>query len=76
MPTHINGRPVKTGSWTPDEDELLAEWQAKLGNRSVKQHLFTASRRHWTAESKQTALLSPVNVVNRQTCAFSKQTTG
>ena len=33
MPTHINGRPVKTGQWTDAEDALLAEWQAKLGNR-------------------------------------------
>lgn len=33
MPTHINGRPVKTGQWTDAEDTLLAEWQAKLGNR-------------------------------------------
>ena len=35
MPTHINGRPVKTGSWLQEEDDLLAEWQAKLGNRSA-----------------------------------------
>ncbi|KAK9867627.1 hypothetical protein WJX84_006104 [Apatococcus fuscideae] len=33
MPTTVNGRPVKTGSWTPQEDKLLADWQAKLGNR-------------------------------------------
>ena len=33
MPTHINGRPVKTGSWVQEEDDLLSEWQAKLGNR-------------------------------------------
>ena len=33
MPTHINGKPVKTGSWTPAEDKLLGEWQGKLGNR-------------------------------------------
>ncbi|KAK9846618.1 hypothetical protein WJX81_007698 [Elliptochloris bilobata] len=33
MPTHINGRPVKTGQWTDAEDALLAEWQGKLGNR-------------------------------------------
>lgn len=33
MPTHINGRPVKTGSWLQEEDDLLAEWQSKLGNR-------------------------------------------
>lgn len=33
MPTHVNGKPVKTGSWTAQEDKLLGEWQAKLGNR-------------------------------------------
>ena len=36
MPTHVNGKPVKTGSWTLQEDKLLGEWQAKLGNRQVK----------------------------------------
>jgi hypothetical protein len=35
MPTHINGRPVKTGSWLQEEDDLLAEWQSKLGNRQA-----------------------------------------
>lgn len=33
MPKYVNGKAVKTGSWTPEEDNLLAEWQAKLGNR-------------------------------------------
>ena len=33
MPTHVNGKAVKTGSWTPHEDSLLAEWQSILGNR-------------------------------------------
>ncbi len=33
MPTMVNGRPVRTGSWEPAEDQALAEWQAKLGNR-------------------------------------------
>eukprot|EP00884_Botryococcus_braunii_P013629 jgi/Botrbrau1/22267/Bobra.0138s0027.1 len=33
MPTHINGKPVRTGAWTSQEDKLLSEWQAKLGNR-------------------------------------------
>lgn len=35
MPTYINERPVKTGCWTDREDELLAEWQGKYGNRYV-----------------------------------------
>ena len=35
MPTYVNERPVKTGCWTEREDELLAEWQGKYGNRSV-----------------------------------------
>ncbi len=43
MPTHINGRPVKTGSWTPEEDDLLAEWQAKVGNRSAQPLCFDHS---------------------------------
>lgn len=34
MPAYINQRPVKTGCWTDREDELLAEWQGKYGNRS------------------------------------------
>ncbi|KAK9820139.1 hypothetical protein WJX72_006542 [[Myrmecia] bisecta] len=33
MPTTVNGKPVKTGSWTVEEDRLLAEWQGKVGNR-------------------------------------------
>ena len=33
MPAYINQRPVKTGCWTDREDELLAEWQGKYGNR-------------------------------------------
>jgi hypothetical protein len=33
MPTHINGKPVRTGAWTAQEDKLLSEWQAKLGNK-------------------------------------------
>ena len=33
MPTYVNERPVKTGCWTEREDELLAEWQGKYGNR-------------------------------------------
>ena len=33
MPTYINERPVKTGCWTEREDDLLAEWQSKYGNR-------------------------------------------
>mmetsp|Transcript_38293 Transcript_38293/g.97904 ORF Transcript_38293/g.97904 Transcript_38293/m.97904 type:complete len:580 (-) Transcript_38293:422-2161(-) len=28
-----NGDPIKTGAWTEDEDALLAEMQAKVGNR-------------------------------------------
>ena len=35
MPTYINERPVKTGCWTDREDELLAEWQGRYGNRYV-----------------------------------------
>lgn len=35
MPTYVNERPVKTGCWTEREDELLAEWQGKYGNRSA-----------------------------------------
>ena len=33
MPTHVNGRPVKTGAWTQEEDDVLALWQGELGNR-------------------------------------------
>ncbi|DBB07177.1 TPA: hypothetical protein ACH3X1_011744 [Trebouxia sp. C0004] len=33
MPTYVNERPVKTGCWTEREDELLAEWQGRYGNR-------------------------------------------
>ena len=33
MPSHVNGKPVKTGSWTAVEDKLLGEWQGKFGNR-------------------------------------------
>ena len=36
MPTHVNGRPVKTGAWTQEEDDLLAQWQAELGNRCAR----------------------------------------
>lgn len=48
MPTYVNERPVKTGCWTEREDELLAEWQGKYGNRSVlhtylQQHHFLLS---------------------------------
>lgn len=35
MPPYVNERPVKTGCWTDREDELLAEWQGKYGNRYV-----------------------------------------
>lgn len=35
MPSYVNERPVKTGCWTEREDELLAEWQGKYGNRCV-----------------------------------------
>jgi hypothetical protein len=33
MPERINGLPVKTGAWDDAEDDLLANWQAELGNR-------------------------------------------
>ncbi len=33
MPERINGLPVKTGAWDDAEDDLLARWQAELGNR-------------------------------------------
>jgi len=33
MPDRINGLPVKTGAWDDAEDDLLARWQAELGNR-------------------------------------------
>ncbi len=32
MPVSV-GRHSKTGSWTVAEDELLAEWQSKVGNK-------------------------------------------
>ena len=47
MPTHINGRPVKTGQWTDAEDALLAEWQAKLGNRCALWPLWSAASVFW-----------------------------
>ena len=39
MPTYVNERPVKTGCWTEREDELLAEWQGKYGNRFALPHI-------------------------------------
>ena len=34
MPVSV-GRHTKTGSWTAGEDDLLAEWQSKVGNKYV-----------------------------------------
>ena len=36
MPTYVNERLVKTGCWTEREDDLLAEWQSKYGNRWLR----------------------------------------
>ena len=41
MPSHVNGKPVKTGSWTVQEDKLLADWQRKYGNRRVRSAVAT-----------------------------------
>ena len=50
MPTHINGRPVKTGSWVQEEDDLLSEWQAKLGNRCGPAGCCLLKSTRWQAE--------------------------
>ena len=33
MPDTVNGLPLKPGSWESHEDDLLATFQLKLGNR-------------------------------------------
>eukprot|EP00891_Asterochloris_glomerata_P009442 jgi/Astpho2/9442/Aster-01702 len=33
MPQTVNGKPVRQGCWTAEEDELLSKWQSVMGNK-------------------------------------------
>ena len=53
MPQSTAGKALKSGSWTVQEDKLLADWQAKYGNRCQ----LAPQRTQW----QHSLLLAPAN---------------